>query len=128
MHKAQIKEREDTENTIGKEQRSRHPRDQHRKDERYRYRSSQEPSPVTIMKQVTLLQRGLRRQPCVQQPVYHVEEPSAQSQSGRQPGRESQTGRPPKGPAPKCCYRGCIQTQEMPIPQQCVRKAKQISV
>jgi hypothetical protein len=128
MHQPQIEEREHPENAVCEQQRTRHPRNEHCKSERYRRCDSQEKPPVAMVEAMPLLQRGLGREPRVQQPVGYVKKPGAQRQCSGKPWRQPQPGRAPKSPAPQRSYSGCIQAQEVPITQQYVREAKQASV
>ena len=83
---------------------------------------------MAVVETMPLLQCGLRREPRVQQTICHIEQPRAQCQSCRKPWRKREPGRAPKSPTPQRGYSGCIQTQKVPVPQQCVREAEQTSV
>ena len=78
MHQGQIAEREHAENAVREQQRMGHVYHEYRQNQRCGRCRRQEPLPMAIVEAMPLLQRGLRREPRVQQPVRHVEQPRAQ--------------------------------------------------
>ena len=83
---------------------------------------------MAIMEAMPLPERSFGRELRIQQTVGHIKEPGSHGQRGGKPWRKPQARRTPKGPAPQCGHRGRIQAQEVPVPQERVRKAQQILV
>ena len=128
VHQPQVKQRQRAENAVCGDQGARHARDEQRKKQRNRHDHRQEPSPVPRVETMPFLQRRFWRQPRIQQPVCHIKQPCAERESDGKPGRKPQPSRASKGPAPQRSDRGCVQAQEVPVPQQRVREAQQTSV
>jgi hypothetical protein len=83
---------------------------------------------MILVKAMAFLQRGLRREPRIEQAIRNIEKPGAKRQRNGQPCIEPQSYRAAERPTPQGGNSGCVQTPQVPTPEQSMRKAQQTSV